>query len=279
MDNIISIFKAKDVDKYPSDEDLQRTLDDLKNVKAVLEQINIESTKITETVDQNQEDLRDSDSSSSKKDEVVESSTQLVNETLRNSIEMLKNGGKFIKPVDRTSKQKKEEEPPADDNKRKSKEIPNENINRPTWSFTSLRNSMTITPIPVSQRKSPPNHKLLTRKASPQALLNRAEKKVKKASKQLRNLERETQTMTTGRDLNSSAPKVISTLHATCRINSYEDKSHTFEIIKPIRVNGHGDGNGNGDKSEIVVVVLANGQTALFTSKSGANILSLAKSQ
>lgn len=269
LDNNISIFKAKDVNKYPSEEDLQRTLDDLKMVKAALAQIICVSEEETmETADESQEEISASDSSSSRKD--VPTSFP-INQTIENSMDMLKNGGKFTKPIDKKNSQKKRENPPVDSIIRRSMEIPNNKS--ADQSSTSLRNSMTITPLLQTCRKSPQNHKLITRKINSQTRLKKTGNKVKNLSKQSRNSELN---KLANDDLETSSPKIISTLFATCRIHSYDNKSHTFEIIKPKRRNPHDEAH---EKSAILVVVLANGQTALFTSKSGANILSLGESQ
>lgn len=260
LDNIISIFRSKDDNKELSEEDLQRTLEDLVLIKATLEQIEIETANMKQLLDEPEK----SENSFSDDSSGTETPVNDANNTVRDSIEMLKNNGMFTKPI--VTSEKKRDYPPADSVRRKSKDLDKHR----TPSFSSLRNSMTITPVPVSRRKSPPNHKLLSRKVSHQALLKKAEKKARNSSKQARksDLDKPPTTIAT--------PKVVSTLFATCRIISYDDKSHTLEIMEPIRGSEHGDGS---EKPKIVVVVLANGQTALFTTKSGANILSIGESQ
>lgn len=269
LDNIISIFKAKEVNRYPSEQDLQRTIDDLTNVKTALAQINVDETTMKKTVVESQDEISSSDSSGSEKKDVTAPASSTLNQTIRNSIEMVNNGGKFTKPINaKLTEENPEEDPPSDSIARRRKKSLNNNphIVHPNQSFTSLRNSTTITSFPVSPRKSPSSHKLITGKLK----LKKTEKKFNSISKQPQNPE-----------LGNPAKAgdglgIISTLFATCRIRSYDNKSHTFEITKPRRVNEHENAH---EKSEIVFVVLANGQMALFTSKIGANMLSLGESQ
>lgn len=186
----------------------------------------------------------------------------MKNDIVRRSIDMLKNGGKFTKLVDNNKNSSKKSSgniSPERDFKDSAR-----NSLRPTRS--SVLNSMTVSPCPLIHRKSPPNNKRITRKISRQLLLRKAEKKVE---------HKQQQPLTT----DTQSPKITDTHYATCRIHHYEDNSHSFEIINPNRVNCFGDGN---EKSEIVIVVLANGQTALFTSKSSKpfkDILSFSESQ
>jgi hypothetical protein len=262
LNGIISIFQEQEDGQSPSEEELRRTLNSLKSIKIALEKICKKSTKLN--ADEESERVIEIESSTDQTASNNEStSTETLkssNEVIRNSLEMLQNGGRFTKLIDNKSSivnNKKD-----DSSNKSSKKFS-------SFSKTSLRNSMIISSLSFERRKSPPNHKL-SGKISRQVKLKKASKKVEPLSKQ--------PTLPSSEKIDIEEPKIVSTCFARCRIHSYDDDSHTFEIIKPNRVNCFGDDN---EKSEIVFVVLANGQTALFRSKSSkslVNILSFGES-
>lgn len=245
LDNVISIFKQRSSGESLTEEDLRITLEELNQLKQTLEEINSKTLKDAESVRNLSQLSR------------VSTELQPRNEIMRNSIEMLSNNGKFVKPIDQIDDGKPKKD-------RNSSIVSARSFIHYCPSDTSLRNSMTISPCSFTKRKSPPKLKLLTPKLSRQNLQKQADKKLKNISvKQKQELAA------------NKAQKVVSTLYAKCRIHSYEDNSHTFEIIKPNRVNCHGDDN---EKSEIVFCVLANGQSALFTSKRSKSFIKLLSS-
>lgn len=259
LDNIISIFSDSSEKKFLSEDDLLRTLgktlEDLKTVKLALGNLNVEA--LTENFSSS-DDNEDSnvELSNSESDEGV-----TKNDIVRSSIDMLKNGGKFTKLVNNKNFSKKSS---GNSSSKSDQKDSARNSLLPTRS--SLLNAITVSTCPLNRRKSPPNNKRITHKISRQLLLKKAEKKVERKQQQPLKTE-------------SKSPKITGTHYATCRIHHYEDNSHTFEIINPSRVNCFGDGN---EKSEIVIIVLANGQTALFTSKSSKSfkdVLSFGESQ
>lgn len=232
LDNIISMFQKS---QQPSENDLTEILNCLKTVKVELTTICDRSKMLEER--SSQDEVSSVDDSSNYKTEWLRK--QSGDSVVRSSIEMLKNGGRFTKPIDKIS---------SDEKSKNSKET----VVRKS-SLTSLRKVMNISSCVVTHRKSPTN---LTRKASKQKLIKRAEQKVKKKAEE---------------DSPKAAPRIVGTCYATCRIHSYEDASHTFEILKPNRVNSFD----TGDTSDIVICVLANGQTALFTSKASKSLASI----
>lgn len=182
---------------------------------------------------------------------------KLANKIVRRSLNMLNNGGRFTKPVDKKNSAKKQSNSNDDSSKWGYRENIKNVLARPTWSLTSIRNSMTVSPRSFSNRKSL-NSKRITRKISRPVL-------VKKVDKKMTNSQKEHKPLKSEESISIIDEPNISTYYATCRIHCYENNSHTFEIIEPRLVNCFGDGN---EKSDIVIVVLANGQTALYTSKS-----------
>lgn len=269
LDYVISFFQIKDHGHYayPPEEVLQRTLEDLKTIKAALAKFSNEMLPIKLSSKSDKDDSSDQLIFSDYKTETQE--TKSPNEIVRRSLEMLNNNRKFTKLVDKKSSPKKHIDSKGDSSKRISKEIINNVPAHPTWSLTSIRNSMTVSPCSMSDRKSSTS-KRITRKISRQVLVKKADKKMKNTRKYSEVSQHEPMNVEENNTSANDEPDIISTYYATCRIHSYEDNSHTFEIIQPSRVNCFGDDNG---KSDIVIVVLANGQTALFTSKSSSSFM------
>lgn len=264
VDNIISVFASNSENKYPSNDELLKILDYLKSVKVKLEKFKLDETT-TKLTSSNSDEVSSIESSNSELDATPEIKSKpgsdevlMKNDIVRSSVEMLKNGGKFAKLVENKNFSKK-----SNGNNSSERDSKDSAWNSPLPTQSSLLNSMTVSPCPLIRHKSTTNNKRITRKISRQILLKKTRKKVEKKP-----LATETQ-----------SPNIISTHYATCRIHHYEDKSLTFEIINPNRVNCFGDAN---EKSEIVIVVLPNGQTALFTTKSSKSfqdILSFSDSQ
>lgn len=267
LDKIISMFQKNDENQFTSKEDLKKTLDDLKTVKSTLKLIN------------NQ--LFDEMSSSLKApifteqfaiDEKVKTPPEKTsNEAVTRSSDILNNSEAFTQLVDKKNSPKKQSVTNDDFGKRSSKEYVKEISARPTWSLTSIRNSMTVSPPCSFNNRKSSNSKRITRKVSRHVLVRKADKKMRDSQK-VSSRETSEPLMTEENASFDDEPNITSTHYATCRIHCYEDKSHTFEIIKPSRVNCYGDGN---EKSDIVIVVLANGQTALFTSKSSGSFMNI----
>lgn len=172
----------------------------------------------------------------------------MMNPLTRSSIEMLKNNGKFTRPINPNplplkikSGQRNLTENLKSSSKRSS-------------SNSSLRNSITVSPLSLTRRKPPVNAKILARKISRLNIHKKPEKVTKPPSKQREPKE---------------SPKIVKTLFASCRIHSYDNNSHTFEIIQPRPIQSIGD---SGEKSDVVFVVLPDGSSALFKSKN-SNLL------
>lgn len=159
------------------------------------------------------------------------------NKIMQNSIEMLINGGKFTKVIEG----KKISSLPV------KKDVA-KNILKS--SLSSLCNSLTVSSLAFEARK--PNR--LARKFSRPARIKKIDKKASVQAK-------------TPPKSDKNPPEIVSTCHANCRIHQYDDGSHSFEITSPNR-----DCRGDDKKSEIVFVVLASGETALFRSSSSRSM-------
>ena len=202
-------------------------------------------------------------------DQIETSLTKPANEIVRHSLDMLKNGGRYTKLVDKKSLSKKQSDSNGDSVKRNSKENIRNVLAHPTWSLTSIRNSMTVSPCSFSNRKSS-SCKPITHKIRNQVLVKKADKKMKNSREESEVCQHDPSSEEVNTLVNDE-PNIVSTHYATCRIHCYQDNSHTIEIINPSRVNCFGDSN---EKSDIVIVVLANGQTALFSTKSSSSFMS-----
>lgn len=235
--------------------DLKKTINDLKKIRADYKKNHEKSDDFVSKELDCYEELSShpTDSSASFK------SLKPSNEILRNSLEMLKNGGKFTKIIS------------DDKNLNSPQKIVNENTKALCTSISTLCDSMTISPVPFETRKSQPQIKLIRN-------LSRTKKPPKKAlapskpNQKPKSSRRPTSPSKT-------APRIVSTCYAKCRIHHYNDGSHSFEIISQ---NRDEKSFGENNTSEIVFVVLANGETALFrtsSSKSISNIFSFDSSQ
>lgn len=245
LNNIISFLQKQRTEQVPSVDDLLKILEELKAVKDVFEQIS-QSAKAIKSRESTDEVGRE------------ELKPESAHQYLRNSLEMLQNGGKFTKPIEKRQSTKKSSNSSRESSKRSS----NESNSMPkSVSRTSLRNSMTVSPCAFIRRPAPFDHK---------KLVSRISKVTQKKAKE------EKQSVSPSP---VGSPNIVSTNYATCRIHSYDDNSTTFEIINPRSTNCSGDEIA---KPEAVIVVLPSGQTALFKSKSSAsfiNSLPFAESQ
>lgn len=237
-----------------------QTLNELKNIKTAFEKISEsakKNKKEEKDIEASKVDVKPSDAAKSL--EETESKTLSIssNDVMRNSLEMLKNGGRFTKLIDDTTR---------NSSKRNSKECTKSLFVNPSWSKTSICNLMKVSSFSFERRKSSTNK--TSRKISRPLRLKKVDKTVDLPSKQ----ERKSTPTSPCEEVDKETPKIISTCYATCRIHNYDDNSHTFEIIKSNRVNCFGDDN---EKSDIVFVVLANGQTALFRSKSSKSLVNI----
>lgn len=227
IDNIITAFKLPNQDKKIEAENFIKSLSELERVKELLQKINLESSSSTSTVKSSNTSITD-------------------NELIRNSIEMVKNGGKFVKPltVEKSS------------SSIASMSSINQNL-EPKFSYSSLKNAITVSPCKFNQKPSK-NIRKVTRKSS-RSLLTKlsemSEQKMRKNKQKANNEKLPPQ----------NEPKIVKTSYATCRIHQYDDNSRTFEINKPRSVSCCGDDNHM--NSEIVIVVMADGNTALFASE------------
>jgi hypothetical protein len=189
------------------DNDLIKSLDELKQVKSLLQKINVSSSSLTSLT-----------SSSLSSEKIISKEF-------------------FTASLEKNS-------PKSSIESKKLKVEPKNKIRlEPKWSITSLKNSMSITSCNFAKRPSP-IYKKLTKKPSRQKISKIPEKKTK---------------------LNNSEPKVIETHFASCRINRYDDFSHTFEIIDPTKMNGGGDTAFK--PAELVIVSLSTGETGIFATK------------
>lgn len=245
LNNIISFLQKQRREQVPSVDDLLKILEELKAVKDVFEQIS-QSAKAIKSEESTDEVERE------------ELKPESAQQYLRNSLEMLQNGGKFTKPIEKRQSMKKSSNSSRESTKRSS----NESNSLPkSVSRTSLRNSMTVSPCAFIRRPAPFDHKKLVSRISKAAQKKAKEEKQSVSPPPM------------------GSPNIVSTNYATCRIHSYDDNSTTFEIINPRRTNCSGDEIA---KPEAVIVVLPSGQTALFKSKSSAsfiNSLPFAESQ
>ena len=234
--------------------DLKKTINDLKKIREGYEKNHEKSTEYDELV------TKDSVESGSNVTDSFTSfkSLEPSNKVVRDSIEMLQNGGKFTKIIS------------DDKNSNSPQKIAKEDVKAICASISSLCDSMTISPVSFETRKSPPQIKLNRNLSRP----TRIKKPAKKVAAQTK-----PKSSHHPKSPLKTAPKIVSTCFAKCRIHQYEDGSHSFEIISPNRDEKH---SGDNSTSEIVFVVLANGETALFrssSSKSISNILSFDSSQ
>ncbi|KAG5675500.1 hypothetical protein PVAND_005396 [Polypedilum vanderplanki] len=205
LDNLISKFK--DPKFRQSESDLLKSLDDLKNVKSLLQKFN----------DQIQSSF--------------ESSFESIDDiAIRRSIEMIENNGKFLHTIGSDDSIASNENPLCTSSRKSSKILHQ-------WSATSLKNSISVSPCKFNQPT--------VKKLSPILPPKKTKKKIKKNDEK-------------------QSPKIIKTFHATCRIHKYDNNSHTFEVLQPRSVTKSDNDN---VPSEIVIVLLANGETALFASK------------
>lgn len=248
--------------KMPSQVDLIQTVNRLNSIKSDLQKIKadaflekIESSSTNKSV------------SSSKS---FNSRSMTSNETVRNSIEMLKNGGKFTQPLGKmypklSSAFSKAKSSKKNIQKNNSKHNIQKNVS-PTWSITSLKSLITVSSCAFSRRKSPlTGVRTAAKKISRQKLLRKSDKKTKDSSDGKQKYDAENEIEIHSKSIHEKQePNVISTHYSMCRIHSYEDKSFTFEIMKPRHESEYEDFD---DASEIVIVVLPNGQTAIFTTK------------
>lgn len=133
--------------------------------------------------------------------------------------------------------------------------------------MTSLTKAMTVSSYAFKKDLPTPIGKRLIRKISCRSL-KRKDRKVNDTPKK----EKQPPKVTEHQKVNDSqnhiqknGPQIIKTQTANCRIHSYDDNSHTVEIMRPHEHNIIGDGVV--EKAEMFIVILSNGQTALFTSK------------
>lgn len=235
LDNLIAVFQNPSRTSELDVKDLQHVLSELNTVKQKLTDIRENAVR----------------SETSKVFRPNSAELQMMNPLTRSSIEMLKNNGKFTQPINPASLPGK-----LKNEKQNSKENLKSSVHH-SPSVSSLRNSITVSPLSFTRRKPPVNAKILARKISRLNIHKKPEKASKPSSKQ-----REQQT----------PPKIVSTLFASCRIHCYDNHSHTFEIIKPHQISSFGDTN---EKSEVVFVVLPDGSSALFKSKGSKLLLNL----
>ncbi|KAL7041071.1 hypothetical protein ACKWTF_000616 [Chironomus riparius] len=219
IDNIITAFKLPHQDLKTENQNYIKSLNELQKVKELLQKINLESSSSASTVKSSNASISD-------------------NELIRNSIEMLKNGGKFVKPISTVNS---------------SSSTASTNNLAPKFSLSSLKNAITVSSCKFNQKPSK-NIRKVTRKSSRSLLTKKSEMSEQKTriNKQKVNNEK-------------LPPKIVKTSYATCRIHQYNDNSRTFEINKPRSVSCCGDSNHI--ESEIVIVVMADGNTALFASE------------
>lgn len=203
----------------------------------VLGELNVMKQKLTE-IRENALGLESSEVSSQNSAELA-----MMNPLTRSSIEMLKNNGRFTQLIN----------PKIKSENMSLKENLKSSPNR-SPSISSLRNSMKVSPVSFTRRKPAVNARMLARKISRLNITKKPEK------------------VPTPPPTPRDPPKIVKTLYASCRIHSYEDNSHTFEIIKPRDANAFGDSS---EKSEFVIVVLANGSSALFQNKDSKRLLNL----
>lgn len=135
--------------------------------------------------------------------------------------------------------------------------------------MTSLTNAMTISSYAFSKKELPtPIGKRLIRKISCRSL-RRKDRKVKDYPKEEKQpppkVTAQQKTFDSQNHVQKNGPQIIKTQTANCRIHSYDDNSHSVEIMRPHEHNIIGDGVV--EKAEMVIVILSDGQTALFTSK------------
>lgn len=134
--------------------------------------------------------------------------------------------------------------------------------------MTSLTNAMTISSYAFKKELPTPIGKRLIRKISCRSL-KRKDRKVKdipKKEKQPPKVTEQQKTIDSQNHVQKNGPQIIKTQTANCRIHSYDDHSHSVEIMRP---HEHDNiiGDGVVEKAEMVIVILSDGQTALFTSK------------
>lgn len=229
IDNIITAFKLPNQDKKTEAENYIKSLSELEKVKELLQKINLESSSSTSTV-------KSSNASISN------------NELIRNSIEMVKNGGKFVKPITVENSS----------SSIASKSSINHNL-APKFSLSSFKNAITVSSCKFNQKPSK-NIRKVTRKSSQSLLTKMSEMSEQKARKNKQKANNDNDKLPP-----QNEPKIVKTSYATCRIHQYDDNSRTFEINKPRSVSCCGDDIHM--KSEIVIVVMADGNTALFASE------------
>jgi len=230
IDNIIAAFKHPNQNKKIEEENYIKSLNELKKVKELLQKINLESSSSASTVKSSNTSISDND------------------ELIRNSIEMLKNGGKFVKPISAEN---------SSSSIASSKRSSISHNLEPKFSLSSLKNAITVSSCKFNQKPSK-NIRKVIRKSSRSLLTKQSEMSEQKTRKN-------EQKANTEKLLQQNKPKIVKTSYATCRIHQYDDNSRTFEINKPRSVSCYGDDNHM--KSEIVIVVMADGNTALFASE------------
>lgn len=235
IDNIIATFQPQkeNNDSELSQTDLLKSLDELKKVKSLLQHINVEASSSSETISS----VASFVSRSSLK------STKTNHEIIRNSIEMVKNGGKFTKPITNGNFTESDDKTPSSTST--SIESPKNDIK---FSFSSMENAMSVSKGSYNEKACLSSNKTQMKLSRPVSIAKKRDKTKKPRSK----IE----------DNKQSPPKIIKTFHASCRIHKYDDNSHTFEVIKPKSVSCTGDSDNV--SSELVIVVLATGETALF---------------
>ena len=132
--------------------------------------------------------------------------------------------------------------------------------------MTSLTNAMVVSSYAFQKELPTPIGKRLIRKISCRSL-KRKDRKVNDTPKKEKpsKVTAQQETNDSKTYIQKNGPQIIKTQTANCRIHSYDDNSHTVEIMRPQEHNIIGDGFV--EKAEIVIVILSNGQTALFTSK------------
>lgn len=133
--------------------------------------------------------------------------------------------------------------------------------------MTSLTKAMTVSSYAFKKDLPTSIGKRLIRKISCRSL-KRKDRKVKdtpKKEKQPPKVTAQQKANDSQNHIQKNGPQIIKTQTANCRIHSYDDNSHSVEIMRPHEHNIIGDGVV--EKAEMVIVILSNGQTALFTSK------------
>jgi hypothetical protein len=213
LDNVISKFQNSNLRQ--SEADLLQSLEELKNVKEMLQRFNNQALSSAES-----------------------SFMSGGGDAVRSSLEMLENGGKFVNPIGPKDSIDSMANPLCTSSRKSSQVAQN-------WSGTSLKNSMTVAPCKFNR----PSTRKMGQIVPPAQ--KQPKKRVKKEQKEQRQ------------------PKITKTFYATCRIHRYDDSSHTFEVLRPRSVTRDSDEE---DKAptELVIVLLANGETALFASKHGS---------